>query len=108
MTVQQANQPGRAKDRQPPDPSSYAWTFRFRRHCTLSGCATDRGSGGIRKLRWRSKGRGKRGGSRVVYYWLAHEDYIYLLTIYGKRATQDLTADETAAWRRAVREIEND
>lgn len=42
------------------------------------------------------------------YYWLAHEDHIYLLTIYGKRAKQDLTADEIAAWRGAVREIEND
>lgn len=66
-----------------------------------------RGSGGIRKLRWKSKGRGKRGGSRVIYYWLAQEDHIYLLTIYGKQAKQDLSAEEIAAWRGAVREIEN-
>lgn len=26
------------------------------------------GSGGIRKLRWRAPGRGKRGGFRVIYY----------------------------------------
>ncbi|MDE2762356.1 MAG: type II toxin-antitoxin system RelE/ParE family toxin [Gemmatimonadota bacterium] len=61
----------------------------------------------MRKLRWRSKGRGKRGGSRVIYYWLAHEDHIYLLTIYAKADRQDLTAEEIAAWRAAVREIEN-
>ena len=39
--------------------------------------AVIRGSGGIRKLRWRSKGRGKRSGIRVIYYWLAAEDHIY-------------------------------
>jgi mRNA-degrading endonuclease RelE of RelBE toxin-antitoxin system len=26
------------------------------------------GSGGIRKVRWRAPGRGKRGGYRVIYY----------------------------------------
>ena len=66
-----------------------------------------RGSGGIRKLRWRSKGHGKRGGSRIIYYWLEREDHIYLLTLYGKSAKQDLTAGERAAWRRAVEEIEH-
>ena len=49
-----------------------------------------RGSGGIRKLRWRSKGRGKRGGIRVIYYWRAPEDRIYLLTLYGK-GVRDVT-----------------
>ena len=28
-----------------------------------------RGSGGLRKVRWRLGGRGKRGGIRVIYYW---------------------------------------
>lgn len=66
-----------------------------------------RGSGGIRKLRWRSKGLGKRGGSRVIYYWLPREDHIYLLTIYGKGAKEDVTAREIAAWRGALEEIED-
>ncbi len=66
-----------------------------------------RGSGGIRKLRWRSKGRGKRGGSRVIYYWFVAEDHIYLLTVYGKEAKDDLTPAERAAWGRVVEEIEN-
>jgi mRNA-degrading endonuclease RelE of RelBE toxin-antitoxin system len=26
-------------------------------------------TGGLRKLRWAAKGRGKRGGSRVIYYF---------------------------------------
>ena len=66
-----------------------------------------RGTGGIRKLRWRSKGRGKRGGSRVIYYRFVAEDHIYLLTLYGKGAKDDLTPAERTAWRRVVEEIEN-
>src|SRR5215212_4754805 len=27
------------------------------------------GTGGIRKLRWREEGRGKRGGLRIIYFW---------------------------------------
>ena len=66
-----------------------------------------RGSGGIRKIRWRSKGRGKRGGSRVIYYWLVSEEHIYLLTLYGKGVKDDLTPAERAAWRKVVEEIAN-
>lgn len=29
-----------------------------------------RGSGGIRKVRWAAEGTGKRGGLRVIYYWV--------------------------------------
>lgn len=66
-----------------------------------------RGSGGIRKIRWRSKGHGKRGGSRVIYYWLVPEEHIYLLTLYGKGVKDDLTPEERAAWRKVVKEIES-
>ncbi|MFQ5616245.1 MAG: transcriptional regulator [Anaerolineales bacterium] len=47
------------------------------------------GSGGVRKLRWSIKGKGKRGGIRVIYYWKVREDEIWLLTVYSKseRAT---------------------
>lgn len=66
-----------------------------------------RGSGGIRKIRWRAKGRGKQGGSRVIYYWHVAEDHIYLLTLYGKGVKDDLTPAERAAWRKVVEEIKN-
>lgn len=66
-----------------------------------------RGAGGIRKMRWRSKGRGKQGGVRVIYYWLAAEDRIYLLTLYHKGVKDDLTRVELATWRKVVEDIEN-
>ena len=43
-----------------------------------------RGSGGIRKVRWGVRRRGKSGGVRVIYYWATAAAQIYLLTIYGK------------------------
>jgi len=44
------------------------------------------GTGGLRKIRVASKdkGKGKRGGSLVIYYFLDEKRRFYLLTIYGK------------------------
>ena len=67
-----------------------------------------RGTGGIRKIRWAMLGRGKRSGSRVIYYWQTEQDQIYLLTVYAKGVKDDLTATEREAWRKAVEAIEND
>ena len=41
-----------------------------------------RGSGGVRKLRWGLPGQGKRGGLRVVYYWIGKDEQILFLTVY--------------------------
>ena len=50
-----------------------------------------KGSGGIRKLRWRGSGRGKRGGVRLIYYWYQNEDIILMLLIYPKNERDDLS-----------------
>jgi mRNA-degrading endonuclease RelE of RelBE toxin-antitoxin system len=42
------------------------------------------GSGGVRKLRWASPGRGKRGGYRVIYFVRRPKGLIWMLTIYPK------------------------
>ena len=49
------------------------------------------GSGGIRKMRWSGSGRGKRGGSRVIYYWFKEQDNLLMLLIYTKKEKDDLT-----------------
>ena len=56
------------------------------------------GTGGIRKIRFRAKGRGKSGGVRVIYYFLDDGMPIYALLIYGKNERTDMTS----AQRRAV------
>ena len=43
-----------------------------------------RGSGGVRKVRWAPKGKGKSGGVRIMYYFKKSDDEIWLLTIYSK------------------------
>lgn len=48
-------------------------------------------SGGLRKLRWASGNKGKRGGLRIIYYWMTKDDQIYLLHAYTKSKQEDLT-----------------
>ena len=51
-----------------------------------------KGAGGLRKIRVGSKGKGKRGGSRVIYYYYSRFSRFYLLTVYAKNEVSDLTA----------------
>ena len=60
-------------------------------------------SGGLRKLRVAAKGHGKRGGARVIYYWVADRDRILLLDIYSKNEKLDLSAAELNELRGLVR-----
>jgi len=55
-----------------------------------------RGTGGLRKLRWASptKGKGKRGGLRVIYYWFVKAEQIALMFMYGKDEQVDLTSEQ--------------
>jgi len=61
-----------------------------------------KGSGGIRKIRWSGSGRGKRGGSRLIYYRATNKDQIYMLFIYEKKEISDLTKDQLSALKKAV------
>jgi hypothetical protein len=40
------------------------------------------GSHGLRKLRWSVSGKGKRGGTRVIYYWLRPGESILMLFVF--------------------------
>lgn len=62
------------------------------------------GSGGLRKLRWRRAGMGKRGGLRVIYFWEAASETFYMLTMYRKNRQEDLTAQQLRQLRRLVAE----
>ena len=51
------------------------------------------GTGGLRKLRQLDprRGKGKRGGLRVIYYWWLSGDQFWLFTVYDKDQADDLT-----------------
>lgn len=62
------------------------------------------GTGGFRKLRWGDdrRGKGKRGGLRVIYYFLHDDHQIWLVTLYGKDEADDLTPTQKAQLRTAI------
>ena len=62
------------------------------------------GSGGVRKLRWRAPGRGKRSGYRVIYYVKIESGVIWMLTMYPKNVKEDIPAH---VLREIRREVEN-
>lgn len=62
------------------------------------------GSGGLRKVRWKAKGQGKRGGVRAIYYWAVKQDRILMLTIYSKSEMDDLSAEQVKVLRKIVEE----
>lgn len=61
------------------------------------------GSGGIRKLRWAAKGRGKRGGLRVIYYWRNREGEIVLLTLYAKNEAENIPLNVLREMRKEIK-----
>jgi hypothetical protein len=60
------------------------------------------GSGGVRKLRWRAAGRGKRGGYRVIYFARPAHGVIWMLTIYPKNVAENIPAHVLRQIRKEV------
>ena len=62
-------------------------------HLIINPTAGDvlQGGHGLRKIRWAAQGRGKRGGARVIYFYLSTDERIYLVHGYVKSEQADLT-----------------
>ena len=62
------------------------------------------GTGGFRKLRWADvrRGKGRRGGLRVIYYHFASDHQIWLVTLFDKDEASDLTPKEKRALKNAI------
>lgn len=52
------------------------------------------GTGGLRKVRWKQGGKGKRGGVRAIYYFVDKRNQLMMLAIYKKGIQDDLTAGQ--------------
>ena len=67
-----------------------------------------RNSGGVRKIRWGLKGKGKSDEIRVIYYWAKSVDQVFLLTLYAKGEIEDLDAADLRKIVSLLAEIEDD
>ena len=47
--------------------------------------------GGLRKVRWKARGKGKRAGIRVIYYWYFSKSQIFMLLTYKKSESTGLS-----------------
>lgn len=63
------------------------------------------GTGGLRKLRFADEGRGKgkRGGLRVIYYWWDAGRQFWLFTVYDKDEMSDLTKAQRETLKRMIK-----
>lgn len=63
------------------------------------------GTGGLRKLRFGDfrRGKGKRGGLRVIYYYWAGGPEFWLFTLYDKDEKADLTAKQRAVLKERIK-----
>lgn len=63
------------------------------------------GTGGLRKIRipMENKGKGKRGGARVVYVDVELKESIYFINVYSKDKKADLTPDEKKAFKAIIK-----
>jgi mRNA-degrading endonuclease RelE of RelBE toxin-antitoxin system len=62
------------------------------------------GTGGFRKVRWADSGRGKgrRGGLRIIYYYFVRDSQIWLMTLFDTNEAADLSPKEKKALKAAI------
>ena len=65
-------------------------------------CSVIRGSGGVRKVRWAREGTGKSGGMRIVYLTRNDAGEVYLLTLYAKSESENISLNTLKEIRRAL------
>jgi mRNA-degrading endonuclease RelE of RelBE toxin-antitoxin system len=63
------------------------------------------GTGGLRKMRWTSGGKGKRGGARVIYFYHVVGFHIYLMACYAKNEQEDLRPEVKKQLKSFVEQI---
>ena len=65
------------------------------------------GCGGLRKLRVADakRGKGKRGGTRVIYLYVPEAMRFYMIDVYGKDEQEDIPAADKKLFRRIADEI---
>jgi mRNA-degrading endonuclease RelE of RelBE toxin-antitoxin system len=63
------------------------------------------GLAGLRKVRWGAKGKGKRGGARIIYLLIPNHELIYLFYAYTKGDITDMSSEQKKRLAKAVEQI---
>lgn len=66
------------------------------------------GTGGLRKLRWSLKEKGKRGGVRTFYVDFAYYNRIYFISAFSKNVRTNLSEDEKKQIKFLIKALENE
>jgi hypothetical protein len=66
------------------------------------------GTGGLRKARWKLPGKGKSGGIRIIYLHLKLRGRIYLVFVFAKDESDNLTASQKAELKKLVEAIKKE
>ena len=66
------------------------------------------GTGGLRKMRWSSGGKGKRGGARVIYFYHIVGSHIYLMACYSKNEQEDLRPEVKKQLKLFIEQLKNE
>lgn len=66
------------------------------------------GTGGVRKLRWALKNKGKSGGIRILYIDFIVYEKIYLLMAYPKNVKENITDKEKKIIKQLVTDLKNE
>ena len=62
------------------------------------------GTGGFRKVRWADprRGKGRRGGLRIIYFYFESDHQVWMMTLYGKDEADDLTPSQKKSLKVAL------
>lgn len=62
------------------------------------------GTGGFRKVRWSDerRGKGKRGGLRIIYFYFEEDEQIWMLMLYDKDEAADLNKEQKKMLQAAI------
>lgn len=66
------------------------------------------GTGGVRKIRWSYRNKGKSGGIRVLYIDFVIHEKIYLLMVYPKNQKENITPQEKVIIKKLVNNLKEE
>ncbi len=63
-----------------------------------------KGTYSLRKVRWKTKAKGKSGGIRIIYFWVDLKDTILMLFAYSKSERIDLSQKQIKILNKIIEE----